>query len=260
MQIGMALAFFVLAIDGVVGTKILHMPLVVCTLIGALLHNVQTGVTIGAACQLFYSTAQRDDTGAGIYCAIAVIAAVRGGVQAGDLSAGILAFGFACAMDGLCRLIGTLFLPTARKAAEKGKASTIAVFGPMLIRGVLAAIAGYYAYGLGADAVNVIDGWMNDLPWLFHGIATAAAMLQFLGIAVVMRNLYYQEYPAALLSGFAVAALASKSGSYGQFACGLLALGIGAFVLWHFTQQNKETAAPVKNSTAEKKGKAEKWW
>ncbi len=254
MQMTLALVVFVLALDDFIGTKILRAPLVACTLIGAVLGDVTTGMTIGATSQLFYTMLKSDYISSSLFSAVVTIVAIAGQDADAVNSIGVYFIAFAYALEGALRLLNTLFVSSARKQAEKGHISALSVVLPLLIRGVVFAVVTYFVYGNATVITDTVTSLYTNFDFLAKGLIISSKLLVCLGLAIVLRNLSVKDHYGALLAGFAVSAFAFQSNPIVLFFCGFLAFGIGAYSMKSNTVTVKEEQSKTK------KGSAEKWW
>ncbi len=254
MQLMIMLVVFLLAIDDQVGTKILRAPLVSCTLIGLLLNDVATGITIGATSQLFYTVLQQGYVGSSLFSAIVTIVAILGGDSNAVNSVGVYLIALIYGLEGCLHLLNTWFATRARKQAEKGSISSSLIVLPLVIRGVVFAAIAYFAYGNAATIANTITTLHTNFGFLAKGLLISSRLLVCLGLAIVLRNLSVKDHYGALLAGFGVSAFAFQSHPIALFLCGLVAFGAGAFAFY-----NAQTKSEV-SATQTKKGSAEKWW
>lgn len=256
MQIALALCMFVLAADGLIGAKILHMPLVACTIIGALLNDVQTGITIGASVQLYYLISGTDDSTSAIFSCAAVILVSEGSVTAENIMLGTLSFTIAMAVDSVLKIVSALFVPMARNAADKldMKKMAAANFMPMIIRGLAGAVIGYLAYGHASDLYTILSSIETNGVWILNFVTVLSFMLKFVGLAVVLRNLTLKDMYGALLAGFATAVICGVSSTYTLAVCGMIAFAVAAYDF------KNNSSASGSTDTVNKKGGAEKWW
>lgn len=256
MQTALCLLVFLIAADSGIGSRILHTPLVACTLIGAVLGDVQTGLAVGAQAEIVAILLQMEDSGMAAFCAAVTIGVIQGGADASSiLSLPVLA---ACAADGAVKLISTLFVPMARNAAAKGSDGRMAAanFIPLLLRGVLAASLAGYLYANASEAVNMLQTLVTDQPWLLRMIEIWTWILPFVGIAVILRNLDLKNHYGVLLAGAGTAVIGAASGSAIVFAAALIGIGIAAYDY----KKNEGEKTSGTGMTEKKKGSAEKWW
>jgi PTS system N-acetylgalactosamine-specific IIC component len=253
------LIVFLIALDGGIGSRFLHEPLVSCTLIGLVMGDAAAGLSIGAMAEMI-SLMMDDDGGLGIFAACVVPATINGGITSYSEEMLLPLIGVSAGLACLFEAVMTLFVPLARKGAEKRNTGTLgaAAFIPLLLRSVLAAVLAGYAYSHAATIADTIQTAYNSQQWLFNAMRLLAVFLPFVGLAVVLRNLSLKDHYGALLAGFATALLAGQYSTWALFACVLIGFGICAYT-FHQHQTPKESGGNQTEKTV-KKGSAEKWW
>lgn len=252
------LLVFLIAVDGGLGSRFLHAPLVSCTLIGLVMGDPATGLMYGSMSEIL-SLLLDDEGGMGVFAAALVPAVIKGGASE-SMMTDLMAVSIACACG--FEALMTLFVPMARKAAEKRnvKALGAANFIPLLLRGVLAACAAGYAYAHAEDIAGLITQINTSARGILIAIDVFAALLPFVGLAVVLRNLSLKDHYGAFFAGAATALLAGLDNSWTLLACAAIGFGI-AFYDFHRNQiTRKSDGAASSESTVTKKGSAEKWW
>lgn len=243
---------FLIAADGVIGVHVLQMPIVSCTLIGLASGNAETAVQAGAMAQIVYMFVRNDGFESGILSALFYLSLQNGGnaaVSGAGAAAGVLA---GAALEALIRMISTLFLPAARKSAEKrsdGGLGTIVV-STLVLRAVIVTAAGIVVMKTGSDAVAALE---SGYGWLLGGLVTASSFLRYLGAAVILRNLTLRDMTGAFWAGAAAAILfAAENAVYGLAVCAMFAFAAAAYDFHSRKNGN--------GSSTSMKGGAEKWW
>lgn len=251
------LLVFLIAVDGGLGSRFLHAPLVSCTLLGLVLGDPATGLYYGSMCEVV-SLMMDDEAGMGVFAACLLPAVIKGG---GDNSVSVTllaltsvaAFGFEALMS--------LFVPMARNAAEKRNIRSLgaANFIPLLIRGVLAVCLGAFAYTHAKGMSSLITNFYSGYTGILTAVDVFAGLLPFLGLSVVLRNLSLQNHYGALFAGFSTALLAGARNSWTLLVCSAIGFGF-AFYDFHHREVTKNDRTASSSSTVTKKGSAEKWW
>ena len=173
------------------GTSLLSRPLVMGTLTGIVLGDIQTGVTLGATLELAFMGAFSITTGAGPETALTV------GLPVASL---VL----------IAKNVGMVFIlpPFVHKAdkyAAEGNMAGVArmhllggFFGVNLIIGVIVA-CGYYA---GGPAVQAL---LNVIPtWISNGLQITMGLLPAIGFGLLLMMIMEKDVACFFFLGFAL--------------------------------------------------------
>ena len=251
---------FIMAADENTCTRVLHRPLVACTLFAAVLGNAPAGLAAGAVLEMI---AIAFDIGRPSNYILASLAAALLAVNGTDgASAAMMASAFFLAgllIKSAVSLITTALLPSARKAAEKRneKGLFAGVLVSVLLYGIVFGAAAMWMASFGETAADSVNEIIETNGWILSVLHTAAVLVSAIGIAVLFRNLSGNRIPGAFMGGFAMAAVLCAIGldSAAAILCGMAAFGIGAFD-YHLRAVNNDKPAETKEI---KKGGAQ-WW
>ena len=251
---------FVMAIDENTFTRVLHRPLVACTLFGAVLGKPAEGLACGVLLEpmaIAFDTYRK-----GNFILASLVSAVL--VANGSETAAAVSAGAASVMAGyvIRKAIGLLtavMLPSARKAAEKRdeKGLFAGMLVSMLIYGLVFGGLSMWLASLGADIGTTFNSVITANGWILSILQVASVLIGAVGIAVLFRNLSGPKIPGAFMAGFAAAAVCCAGGitTAAAIICGFAAFGISAMD-YHLRSEQNEKPAEVKEI---KKGGAQ-WW
>lgn len=255
MQITVAVFALLVAMDAVIGTRILKLPLIACTITGALTGNTTMGVIVGSTLQAFYYVYDLDGSDMSIYGVLATYLVVTGNLSVDSVSYTV---GITCVvgLSILSSVIGSLFLSPARKAIETQNIKKIGVYNllSLLLRGILAFVFTFAVLGQ-KEPLNFLDVLNTSYGWIFNGMVMAGFMLRGLGIAVVLRNLRVNNFIPSLLAGAALGMVSLGVKSYMMIPCVLTGIALAVYTF----KAESRPAETSNASTSAKKG-AEKWW
>lgn len=243
MAILLALVVFILSIDQHNLTKVLYRPFVSCTIIGLILGDLSTGVTVGSTFELLliaFETSQYfeiDCAGyflGGITATILSICAEYDTYSA--ISAGAMVGAFAVVIHMAITGVTTVFLPSVRKAIEQNKCFAIFNFIPTVVEGLIYAVLTVFIYN-GLDTfLESFNTGFTAISWIVAGVAICAKLLPALGLAVLARNLSLKDYKGALCIGLVLGAILVNSFADTSLVLGMLAVfGVAAYEYSHFS-------------------------
>ena len=215
LLVGLVAAFG--TFDTALGTSYLQRPIVLGPLVGLVLGDLQTGLTIGASLELLFMGAISvgayipPDVITGGVLATAFAISTHSGLEAAYALAmpiGLAALG----VKNVFYAITPLLLPIADKAAEKGNDGTIKIvyvllgmFGKTLWTFTIT----FLAFLLGSDAVTAGLGAVPD--FVFDGMKIAANILPAMGFAMLMRMIINKRLVPFFVLGFILAAYLNMS-------------------------------------------------
>ena len=251
---------FVMAVDENTCTRVLHRPLVACTLFGMLLGNAPAAMAAGAVLEM---SAIAFDIARPSNYILASLAAALLAVNGSDAAtASIMAAGLFFAglmLKSAVSLLSTVMLPGARKAAEKRdeKGLFAGVLVSVLLYGIVFGAAAMWMASFGEEAAQSVADLLETNGWILSAVHTAALLISAIGIAVLFRNLSGNRIPGAFMGGFTMAAVLCAIGldSAAAILCGMVAFAIGAFD-YHLRAVSNDKPAETKEI---KKGGAQ-WW
>jgi PTS system N-acetylgalactosamine-specific IIC component len=250
-----AILVFILTLDQSSFLRVLHRPLIACTLFGIVLNDPAKGAAVGAAMELIVLGAENRYVNTVLYSVMAVVLAVQSGMDVNTAIASALVFAWlGMYADGAFTAISAAFLPMARKAAENRdeKKLALANFLPGILKALLFTVLACLAYTGGESFRTTVSSLEKNAGWVMAGLAAAGSLMKCLGFAVILRNIQIREISGALVAGAAFAALIVTTGISGAtlLICAMLAFALAAY---DYSLQANETAAA-------EKGGASKWW
>lgn len=208
-----------------------YTPLFAAVVTGALLGNVEIGLTIGATLQLMtlgvatYGGATVPDYLSGAIMGTAYAIISNQGPEYGIALAvpiGLLL----TQLDVLGRMSNTFFQHYADRCAEKGDANGVEranILGmiPWCLSRVLPVFIGL---AFGEEVVTTINTFIPT--WFMGGLKAAGAILPAMGIAILMRYLPLKKYWPYFIIGFVL--IAFSGGTFTVLAVALLGLALAA--------------------------------
>lgn len=197
-----------------VGTLYTFRPLVLSVLVGAILGDVQSGITIGASLELLFMGAISvgayipPDVNVGGVLATAFAIQMGSGVEA----AVTLAMPIATLSLGIGNIIAAVtpvFLKIADKGAEEGNYKKIVA--THWIMGTIGLIEkftlSFLAFYLGADKVQDLLGFIPQ--FILDGMGVAAGILPAMGFAMLLRMIISKRLIPYFILGFVLIAYAN---------------------------------------------------
>lgn len=273
MTVLLFLVVFVLACDQN-ALKILHRPIIACTLIGALMQDMKTGIIVGSSLELVYVVyeSQSDSpfirNGGFLLSSIAgCVLAISGGLDTSSaMSGAISCTTIGAFIDYLLSDVNVVFLPMARSAAEKGdeKKLALANFLPMILNGIVYGVLAVVAYSLGESVSEQFTAIQTNYGWILSSLTMAGMLIPCVGYAILLRNIGTKDVAGALLAGVACGAVLVMISMHSTslLLVSLLAFSIAVYD-YHANTKKKETSGKEEDQPKMKntiKGGAEKWW
>ncbi len=228
--------------DSVIGSLYTFRPIITGTLVGIILGDVTTGLTLGATLELFYMGSismgayiPPDDLVGGI---LATAFAIHGGLSAEtaltlSMPIAVLSMGF----KNLIYALATLICSYADKMAVKGNTRGINAihFGISAIKMLNSFLWCFLGYYLGVDAVVAT---INGLPTpIVDGLSVAGGILPALGFALLLNMVLNKKSVPFYFLGFVLAA---------SFQASILSVLIIAviivFVTWNTSDKEEAVA------------------
>ena len=238
-----ALAGFGMWDGRVAGQTMFERPLVLGPIVGLILGDVQTGITMGAAVELVMMGA----VGIGaavppeVVCGgiLSTAFAIMSGLDTGTAVALSLPIATLGQLLGILdRTLNLGFCRLADKAAEKGDEHGIsrALWGGAALFWFTSFLVVFLGVMLGSQVISDFVDWLPDQ--LLHGFEVASGMLPALGIAILMSLIFDKANAAYLFVGFVLTALLSVS------TTGVAIVGaIIAYVVYQTSVKHKEELA-----------------
>ena len=203
----LALVAVVFAIDWWLEGLFIFRPIIVCTVVGLILGDLDTGLKCGAIAELSFAgltavggTNPPDPVMAGIMCV--VLAKTTGASPAASLA---LAMPFALLAQYARILFYSIFSfanPKAEKLAKKTDLEGLSKLAFQLtgiVAIAYAVITFLSAYALQEPIIDLV----NNMPeWLVHGFEVAGGLIPAVGFAMLLNVMLRSRYMAYLLAGF----------------------------------------------------------
>lgn len=244
------LVTFVAAIDQFNFLESLYQPIVMGPVIGAILGDIQTGLTVGATYQLItignMPVGGAQPPNAVIGGIMATVLAISSGLE--PTVAAATAIPFALLGQYAVTVTFTLMSPLMSKADQYAHEANPAGIRKLnyLAMGILGVLFGlivllffYAGASFGAKLANSIP------KWLMRGLSTAGGMMKFVGFAILLKVMMSKDLWGFYFAGFALAIIIAATGKLGSSALLILALIGFAIAFWDYQIQTK-----LKNSVA----------
>ncbi len=234
-----------------VGTLYSHRPIVLCTLVGLVMGDLQTGIIIGASLELLFMGAISvgaylpPDVNVGSVLATAFAIQMGTGIESSIALAMPIAT-ISLGMSNILNAVLPAFLKIADKGAEEGKYGKIVAThwlmgGAGTIEKFLLTFAAFY---LGAEKVQ---GVLDFIPqFILDGLGVAAGILPAMGFAMLLRMTLTKRLIPFFVLGFVLIAYANIP------VLGIAIIGvIIAIVKLGFLDGTANTAAVATNTSQE---------
>lgn len=255
MAILLGIVIFVLTFDQYNFTKTLYRPIVSCAIVGAILGNLETGVTIGCSFELlllaFESTSVSTFSTEGYF--LGAIAAVILSIVSSLDSYTAISYGsvigiVACVIHGAIVALATMLLPIARKNVEKEKSLTLLQFLPLVIEGIVfVAMIELVYQGQETFITNFSSAYESTFGWVIAGFGILGKLLPALGLAVLARNLSFKDYPGAFCIGIVLGAIFVQNfGETSLLLSSLCVIGLSMYDYRHMTDNNQPVLSITK--------------
>lgn len=247
--IGLAIMAVIVGIDFWLEGLFIFRPIIVSTLTGLILGDVQLGLITGGITELAFAgltpaggTQPPNPVLAGV---MTTVLAYTTGVEAGGAMALALPFSFLMQYVILfCYSSFSLFMKGADKAAAEGNTKKLTAIN-LRCTAIIALLYGVIVFLCAYVAQDAMREFVNMLPtWLTHGFEIAGGILPAVGFAMLLKVMLKMEYMPFLLIGFVMASFLSFSNLLPVAIVGL------ALALFVYTIDTKNKAQAVQVSTA----------
>ncbi|MDD3254123.1 MAG: PTS galactosamine transporter subunit IIC [Lachnospiraceae bacterium] len=214
--IGLAIMAIIVGVDFWLEGFFIFRPIIVSTLTGLILGDVQLGLLTGGITELAFAgltpaggTQPPNPVLAGV---MATVIAYTTGSQASAAMALALPFSFLMQYVILfCYSCFSLFMKGADEAAENADTSKI-VRICITCTGIVALLYGVIVFLCAFVAQDAMKTFVEILPaWLTHGFEVAGGILPAVGFAMLLKVMLKMEYVPFLLIGFVIACFLSFS-------------------------------------------------
>lgn len=235
---------FVAAIDQFSFLESLYQPIVMGPVVGAILGDATTGLTVGATFQLI-SIGSMPVGGAQppnvvIGGIMATVFAIASGFT--PEAAVAAAIPFALLGQYAVTLLFTLMSPimaVADKHAENANPKGIVGLNylSMAILGTLFGIVVLLFFFLGASFGKQLTEALPE--WLMRGMSVAGGMMRYVGFAILLKVMISRDLWGFYFAGFAIAVIVNEIGSLGGSALLLISFIGFALAFWDYQIQTK---------------------
>jgi len=212
----LALMAIVLGIDFWLEAFFVFRPIIVCTLTGLILGDVQLGLLTGGITELAFAgltpaggTQPPNPVLAGV---MTTVLAYSTGSDAAASMALALPFSFLMQYIILfCYSSFSLFMKGADQAAEAGDTNTIVKIN-VICTVLIAVLYGVIVFLCTYVAQNAMRSLVDAMPsWLTHGFEVAGGILPAVGFAMLLKAMLKREFMPFLLIGFTISCFLSYS-------------------------------------------------
>lgn len=207
--IGLAIMAIIVGIDFWLEALFIFRPIIVCTLTGLILGDVQLGLLCGGITELAFAgltpaggTQPPNPVLAGV---MTVVLAYTTGTEAAGAMALALPFSFLMQYVILfCYSTFSFFMKGADKAAEE--ADTKKIYTTVATcTGIVALLYGAIVFLCSFVAQDAMKLLVESLPvWLTHAFEIAGGMLPAVGFAMLLKVMLKAEFIPYLLIGFVI--------------------------------------------------------
>ena len=212
----LAVVTFIFAIDQFSLTETLYRPIISCTIIGAILGNMEIGLLVGGTYEIMVIG---NMPVGGAQPPNVIIAGVAGCILAIKANMEVnAALGTAVIFSIFGQYVVTLVLTfmaglmsKADKAAAEANPKGIAQVNyiSMVILGTLFAVISILCYVGGTAMADTLQQIATDYSWFTAGLTAAGGMMKFVGFAILMKIMMASDLWGFLLAGFASAIILS---------------------------------------------------
>lgn len=276
MEILLFIVVFLLALDHSSITKILSRPMFVCSLIGLVSGKLSECVLVGATLEVYYISCEVTDNyivrTPGFFF-VSVIAGLYVVTVDTDTNTAMTA-AYAClavsmVVSYVLSLINTLFLPSARKAVEKGndKGLFVSMLIPYLLNAVVYGVLTIVAYSnLTLFTETLVN--LQEQYWFFsNGIAAITLLMPCISLAILLRNIGVNDVKGAVAGGVAIGLICATAltPQLSNLVIALVAICVG-WLAYYVSSKESTNTTKVETTSEEVKeevsneGGAEKWW
>ncbi|MBS9782121.1 MAG: PTS N-acetylgalactosamine transporter subunit IIC [Gammaproteobacteria bacterium] len=250
--LGIAIMALIVGIDFWLEAFFIFRPIIVATLTGAILGDLQTGLVVGGLTELAFAGLT---PAGGVQPPNPVLAGVMGTVLAyttgsSPQAAMALALPFSFLMQYVILFFYsafTVFMNKADEAAENADINTIAKINLTLtvIVGCAYAVIVFLCVYIAQEPMKNL---VNSLPaWLTHGFEVTGGILPAVGFGMLLKVLLKLEYVPYLIIGFVMASFLSFSN-----LLPIAAVGISLAMLMYNIRKERSQALSQLGSTTQR--------
>lgn len=205
---------FIFAIDQFSLTELLYRPIVACSIIGAILGDLKTGLVVGGTYELMMvgnmPVGGAQPPNAVLGGVVAMIFAVKASLSVEEALGLAMIFSvFGQYVVVLTFTIMSYLMKTADKAAENAnpRGITNVTLVSMTILGLLFAALSVVAYYGGSAAGATLTSFKEHYSWIMAGLGAAGGMMRYVGFAVLLKIMLAGDMWGIYFAGFAAAAI-----------------------------------------------------
>lgn len=243
--IGLAIMAIIVGVDFWLEGFFLFRPIIVSTLTGIILGDVQLGLLTGGITELAFAgltpaggTQPPNPVLAGVMAT--VIAHTTGTDAAGAMA---LALPFSFLMQYIilfCYSTFSLFMRGADEAAANGDTQKITRIN-ITCTAIVALLYGVIVFLCAYVAQDAMKALVESLPeWLTHGLEVAGGILPAVGFAMLMKVMLKMEFMPFLLIGFVISCFLEFSN---MLPIAIVGVALALFV--YNIENSKKAAAPA---------------
>lgn len=214
--IGLAIMAIIVGVDFWLEGFFIFRPIIVSTLTGLILGDLQLGLLTGGITELAFAgltpaggTQPPNPVLAGV---MTTVIAYTTGTEAGGAMALALPFSFLMQYVILfCYSTFSFFMKGADQAAAEADAARIVKIN-MICTSIIALLYGLIVFLCAFVAQDAMKAFVEMLPaWLTHGFEVAGGILPAVGFAMLLKVMLKAEFVPYLLIGFVIACFLSFS-------------------------------------------------
>ena len=208
----LAVVTFIFAIDQFSLTETLYRPIISCTIIGAILGNMEIGLLVGGTYEIMVIG---NMPVGGAQPPNVIIAGVAGCILAIKANMEVNAALGACMIFAtfgqyvvtvMFTIMSGLMAKADKAAAEANPKGITAVLNiSMAGLGGLFALIAIVAYSAGVGMSDTLTEISKNASWFMGGLGAAGGMMRFVGFAILLKIMLSNDLWGYLLAGFAFA-------------------------------------------------------
>lgn len=249
--IGLAIMAIIVGVDFWLEGLFIFRPIIVSTLTGLILGDVQLGLLTGGITELAFAgltpaggTQPPNPVLAGV---MSTVIAYTTKTEASGAMALALPFSFLMQYIILfCYSTFSFFMKGADKAAEEADTAKIVKIN-MTCTGIIALLYGIVVFLCAYVAQDAMKAFVEILPeWLTHGFEVAGGILPAVGFAMLLKVMLKGEFVPYLLIGFVIACFLDFSN-----LLPIAVVGVALALFVYNIEKSVKANAAVKNTVEE---------
>ena len=214
--IGLAIMAIIVGVDFWLEGFFIFRPIIVSTLTGLILGDLQLGLLTGGITELAFAgltpAGGTQPPNPGLAGVMTTVIAYTTGTEAGGAMALALPFSFLMQYVILfCYSTFSFFMKGADQAAAEADTARIVKIN-MICTSIIALLYGLIVFLCAFVAQDAMKAFVEMLPaWLTHGFEVAGGILPAVGFAMLLKVMLKAEFVPYLLIGFVIACFLSFS-------------------------------------------------